>query len=449
MRCLRTQIPDVEGSTARQAAQMTHTVRRERSIPTRMNVNTRRRFGPLLLVVLLGLLATSLAGCGVCGLPLLGRLPSPTPTALREYVVITPTPLPPELVLEADAEEQLLINVYKRVNPAVVNIRVVKLVDSEGLHPEVPGFPDLPGLPEEFYQRGVGSGFVIDTVGHIVTNNHVVEQADEVQVTFHDGRMVRAEVVGTDPDSDLAVIRVDVPGTALHALELGNSDTLQIGQRAIALGNPFGLRGTLTTGIISALGRSLPLGRASAVLGARFSIPELIQTDAAINPGNSGGPLLDSQGRVIGVNTAYDPNVSGVGFAVPVNTVQRVVPKLIADGQYDYPWFGISGTDVSLDIVEEMDLPVQHGALVLQVTPEGPAARAGLRGSDTTVERKGQGLEIGGDVIIGIDGHKVQQFEDILVYILRYAEVGQEVKLTIIRGGREQSVKLTLGERPR
>jgi 2-alkenal reductase len=363
--------------------------------------------------------------------------------------VVTPTPLPLEVVREADAEELLLINTYKRVNPAVVNIRVVKLIDSEGLEmPEIPGHPDTPGEPEEFYQQGSGSGFVIDQDGHIVTNNHVVEGAEEVQVAFHDGTTVRAEVVGTDPDSDLAVIKVDVPVDALYPVELGDSDTLEIGQRAIALGNPFGLRGTLTTGIISALGRSLPLGRASAVIGARFSIPELIQTDAAINPGNSGGPLLDSQGRVIGVNTAYDPDASGVGFAVPVNTVRRVVPRLITDGRYAYPWLGISGTDLSLDMVEAMDLPVQRGAIVLEVTQGSPADDAGLRGSSGTVRKTGRELRVGGDVVIAIDGQQVQQFEDILVYILRHTEVGQEVEVTIIRDGREQSAQVKLGERP-
>jgi len=412
-----------------------------------MNVKKLSAIVPVLVGVLLGMLTLSLTGCSVCGLPPFGRWTPPTPAPVREYIVVTPTPLPLEIIQEADAEEQLLINIYKRTNPAVVNIRVIKRIDSEGL-PGIPGFPSIPQGPEEFYQQGVGSGFVIDNEGHIVTNNHVVESAEEVQVTFHDGTMVHAKVVGTDPDSDLAVIKVDMPVDTLYPVELGDSDTLEIGQRAIALGNPFGLRGTLTTGIISALGRSLPLGRASAVIGARFSIPELIQTDAAINPGNSGGPLLDSQGRVIGVNTAYDPNVAGVGFAVPVNTVKRVVPKLIKDGRYAYPWLGISGTDLSLDIVEEMDLPVQRGAIVLEVTPDSPADHAGLQGSNKTVKKKGRELRVGGDVIIAIDGQKVQQFEDILVYILRHTEVGQEVKLTIIRNGREQSIGVRLGERP-
>jgi len=321
---------------------------------------------------------------------------------------------------------------------------VTTLVDMGELFP---GLPDTQSTPEQ-YQQGTGSGFVLDKAGHIITNNHVVADAEEVQVMFSDGTSVRARVIGTDPDSDLAVIKVDVPSSELYPLVLGDSDSLEIGQRAIVVGNPYGLRGTLTVGIISALGRSLPLGRESEVLGSRFTIPELIQTDAAINPGNSGGPLLDSQGQVIGVNTAYDPDASGVGFAVPVNTVKRVVPRLIADGRYTYPWLGISGRDLSLDLVEAMNLPVQRGAIVISVTPDGPADKAGLRGSGETVEKSGLELQIGGDVIVAIDGQPVLQFEDILVYIIRSTEVGQEVTLTIIRDRREQSVKVKLGERP-
>lgn len=411
-----------------------------------MSTNVKR----LGTIFVLALLTVSLLGCTLCGLPFMGRktqatrMITPTPVA-----VATPTPLPLAVVRQADAEELLLINIYKRVNPAVVNIRVVKRVDSRSLGlPDLPGIPNLPPNGNDLFQEGVGSGFVFDKEGHIVTNNHVVEGAEEMQVTFADGSIVRATLVGADPDSDLAVIKVDVDPALLSPVELGDSDSLEVGQRAIALGNPFGLRGTLTTGIISALGRSLPLGRTSAAVGARFTIPELIQTDAAINPGNSGGPLLDSQGRVIGVNTAYEANAAGVGFAVPVNAVKRVVPKLIKDGHYTYPWLGISGTDLSLDIVEAMNLPVQRGAIVSEVTPGSPADKAGLRGSNRTVKKAGRELKVGGDVIIAIDGQKVEQFEDILVYILRHAEVGQEVHLTIIRDGRQQTVTVKLGERP-
>jgi 2-alkenal reductase len=398
-------------------------------------------------ILLLALLALALTSC-LCCLPTARRVvpavSEPTPAVQeREQAIATPTALPPQVIREADAEEQLLINIYKRVNPGVVHVRVVTPVDTGDL----PQLPNLPNSPQE-YQEGTGSGFVMDKDGHIVTNNHVVADAEEVQVTFADGTSVWARVIGTDPDSDLAVLKVDISASALYPVALGDSDRLEVGQRAIAIGNPYGLRGTLTTGIISALGRSLPLGRESEVLGGRFTIPELIQTDAAINPGNSGGPLLDSQGEVIGVNMAYDPSASSIGFAVPVNTVKRVIPKLITDGRYAYPWLGISGTDLSLDLVEAMNLPVQRGAIISSVTPDSPADKAGLRGSSKTVEKSGLELHIGGDVIIAIDGEPVRQFEDILVYILRNTEVGQEVTLTIVRDGREQSVKVKLGERP-
>ena len=397
-------------------------------------------------VLLMALLALALTGC-LCCLPT-GRRVAPTvvsPTA--EYrapaaqAQATPTALPPAVVREADAEELLLINIYKRVNPSVVHIRVITPLTSDEM-------PQVPGESEDFYQQGTGSGFVLDLEGHIVTNNHVVAGSEEVQVTFADGTSVAARVIGTDPDSDLAVIQVDVAASRLYPVVLGDSDALEIGQRAIAIGNPYGLRGTLTTGIVSALGRSLPLGRLSETIGTRFTIPELIQTDAAINPGNSGGPLLDSQGRVIGVNTAYDPGAFGVGFAVPVNAVRRVVPSLIKEGHFPYPWLGISGTDLSLDYVQEMKLPVQRGAIVLSVIFGSPADKAGLRGSSTTVKKAGRELDIGGDVIIAIDSEPVDEFEDVLVYILRRTEVGQEVKLTIIRDGREQTVRVQLAERP-
>ncbi len=394
------------------------------------------------LIVVLSLLALSAVGCCACGLwPAARQTRTPVPAV----AAVTPTPYMPQIVGQADVEEPLLIAIYKRVNPAVVNIRVIQRVDGSGL-----GLPDVPGMQDDTdqFQQGVGSGFVMDNDGHIITNNHVVENAEDVQVTFADGTIVRATVIGTDPDSDLAVIHVDPSQSPLIPVELGDSDRVQVGQRALALGNPFGLRGTLTTGIVSALGRSLALGRVSAAIGGRFTIPELIQTDAAINPGNSGGPLLDSQGRVIGVTTAYEANASGVGFAVPVNTVRRVVPELIKSGHYAYPWLGISGTDLSLDLIEAMNLPVRRGAVVTEVTPDSPAAKAGLRGNDETVDRSGRKIEVGGDVVTAIDAQTVERFDDILVYILRHAEVGQTVTLTIVRDGRQQTVQVKLVERP-
>jgi len=405
-----------------------------------------RRFGLLLIVALVAL---STVGCGLCGLLASRSFLAPGPTAptsgpATEIVIATPTPLPPEFHARFGAEEELLVNLYKRVNPAVVNIRVVKLVDTE----------DMPlwSEDEELYQQGQGSGFVLDGDGHIVTNNHVVSDAEEVEVIFHDGSVALARVVGTDPDSDLAVVKVDVQRHLLTAVELGDSDDLEVGQTAIAIGNPFGLNGTLTVGIISALGRTLPLGRISEQVGGRFSIPEIIQTDAAINPGNSGGPLLNSQGAVIGINTAINSGLgasSGVGFAVPVNTIRQVIPGLIADGYYAYPWLGVTGRDLDSILVDAMQLPVERGAVIMAVTPGGPADSAGLRAGSDEYETKYGTLIIGGDVIIGVDDTPVLDFDDLLGYLIRETRPGQRIRLTIVRDGEERTVGVTLGERPR
>jgi len=349
-----------------------------------------------------------------------------------------PTALPPDAIAEADAEELLLINLYERVNPAVVNI-VITVADEEN---------EL-GPQQLFPAQGQGSGFVYDTEGHIVTNNHVVAEADKVEVTFYDGSIVEAEVVGSDPDSDLAVVQVDIAPESLRPIEWGNSDLLRVGQRAVAIGNPFGLEGTLTSGIISALGRSLPTEQGA------FRIPEIIQTDAAINPGNSGGPLLNSQGQVIGINTAIVPNRSafgersflGVGFAVPANLVKRVSPSLIEFGEYRHPWIGFSGNSVTTEIAAEMELPEVAGALVAEVISGSPADKAGLRGG--TREVIGINTLLGGDVIIGIDDEPVREFDDLLSFLSRKGEVGKEVTLTIIRDGKQQTLPLTLDARPK
>jgi S1-C subfamily serine protease len=344
-----------------------------------------------------------------------------------------PTRVPESLIIDADAEEQLLVNIYERVNPAVVNIDIA-----------VRALDDLSGV-------GSGSGFVIDKQGHIVTNNHVVEDADQMRVTFADGIVAEAQLVARDEDSDLAVIKVDVDPDRLVPLELGNSSSLRVGQRVIAIGNPWDLGGTMTVGIVSALGRSLP-GRITADLGF-YSIPDLIQTDAAINPGNSGGPLLDSRGRVVGVNTAIrseDRSNSGVGFAVPVDIVKRVVPALIDEGRYRYPYLGITanGNVTVAELSTELDLPVQHGVLISEVSSGQPAARAGLRGGTDEYNFLGQRVTIGGDIILAIDGYELRDFDDLIAYLVRETSVGQEVVLTILRDGETLQVSLTLGERP-
>jgi S1-C subfamily serine protease len=326
-------------------------------------------------------------------------------------------PTPP---VEADAEEQLFIELYERVSPSVVHIAVTTA--SGG---------------------GTGSGFVWDAEGHIVTNNHVVENARRILVAFADDTTVEAQLVGADADSDLAVIRVDVPAALLKPVELGDSATLRVGQRAVAIGNPFGLEQTMTTGIVSALGRVVQQD-------SGFSLPQLIQTDAAINPGNSGGPLLDSRGWVIGVTTliySQSGSNSGVGFAVPVNTVKRVVPSLIEIGRYADPWLGITGTSVTPLLSEALDLSVEQGVLVQAVVKDGPADEAGLQGGSRQVRYEGDLLAAGGDIITAIDSVQVQDMDDLIVY-LAGTSVGQKVELTILRGGEERVIDVTLEERP-
>ncbi len=351
---------------------------------------------------------------------------SPTPIV----VVVTPTAIPPGVLDEASAEDLLLINLYERVNPCVVNIEIL--------------MSSAYSMGGDFYAEGEGSGFIFDEEGRIVTNNHVVEGAEEVQVTLYDGTMAEARVLGTDPDSDLAVIEVDLPAELLHPVQLGDSDELRVGQRVIAIGNPYGLAGTMTTGIVSALGRTLPAE-------SQFSIPNVIQTDAAINPGNSGGPLLDSEGQLVGVNTAISTTTggnTGVGFAVPVNLLRRVVPALISNGRYDHPQVGIRGMTITPLLVKELSLPVQSGILVSEATADGPADKAGVRGGTREVSIRGNQVRTGGDIIVSIDGHDVEQFEDLLSYIVMEAEIGQEVALGIVRDGEERIIKVTLGARP-
>jgi S1-C subfamily serine protease len=305
-----------------------------------------------------------------------------------------PPPAPLDITISVDEEEQLIADIFRQVSPSVVHIQVVQRLvvvvpDISDWSEMLPLPPDFPGAQEfqeggEAYQRGEGSGLMLDKEGHIVTNYHVVMDAEKVEVIFLDGTVARAKVVGSDPDSDLAVLQVDVDLGLRHPATLADSDELLVGQRAIAVGCPFGQEWTVTAGIISALGRTLPSGN------SQYSIPEMIQTDAAINPGNSGGPLLNAQGEVIGVNTqilSRSGSWAGVGFAVPSNIVRQVVPVLIEEGEYVYPWLGLQGTDLSLALIEAIDLPTgTRGALVRQVSVGGPAEKVGLRGSDETVE---------------------------------------------------------------
>jgi len=397
------------------------------------------------LLLIVALLATT--GCAL--LPLgaaLERL-----EGRRGAATVTPVPAQaavqtPALPLSGDEAGEDLAALYERVIPAVVSIRVIR--PTEGLLPVQP-------LPEgnEEYTQGQGSGFVVDAAERlVVTNNHVIEDAELIEVLLHDGTVLRGELLGRDPDADLAVVRLAEGEGSLREVLLGDSRNLRVGQRAIAIGNPFGWRGTMTVGIISGLGRTLNLGHSSGeVGGARFSIPQMIQTDAAINYGNSGGPLLDAAGRVIGVNTAMNSVTGlsgGVGFAVPIHTVERVLPALVAEGRYAYPWLGVTGTDVQPVHVAAMDLPVERGAMVTDVVPDGPAGRAGLRGADRAVDYYGTPVRVGGDVIVAVEDAPVRQFDDLLVYLVENASPGDRVTLTLIRDGEERTVRVTLGERP-
>jgi 2-alkenal reductase len=311
----------------------------------------------------------------------------------------------------------------------------------------IPGLPDFvwPQQRQDYYQRGAGSGFVWDEMGHIVTNYHVVEDAEKVEVTFLDGATYLAEVLGTDPDADLAVLAVDRPADLLCPAALGDSGAVFVGERAIAIGNPFGQEWTLTAGVVSALGRTLPSGT------SQFSIPEMIQTDAAINPGNSGGPLLDREGKVIGVNTLLISQAqvsAGVGFAIPVDIVKQIVPVLIQEGCYAYSWLGITGRELDRDTAIVMDLPPnQCGALIVEVTSGGPADRAALRGSEQTVTLDGAEVRFGGDVIVAVDGEPVRAMDDLIVYLVKRTRPGQKITLTLLHEGEECEIEVTLDKR--
>ena len=344
------------------------------------------------------------------------------------------------------AQEQVMINIYQNLLPSVVHIRVSSRLDTGLISPSIPRLP-LPQDPRDFFQQGEGSGFVWDDDGHIVTNNHVIQGAERVTVTFADRVEIEAKVIGTDPDSDLAVLELEEPKEGSRPAPLGDSDSLQVGQVAVAIGNPFGQQFTMTSGIISALGRTISSSNSV------FSIPEVIQTDAPINPGNSGGPLLDRAGRVIGVNTQIISRSgvsSGVGFSVPINIAKRVIPALIEDGQYEYSWLGITGSSLRAEVAAHMDLPKNTGgALIIQVSGDSPAEKAGLEGSDETFTIDGAEFPSGGDVIVGIDGTTINQMGDLIAYLVSKTRPGDNVVMEVIRDGQGRIVlEVTLGKRP-
>ncbi len=349
----------------------------------------------------------------------------PSPTAIVPPNNSDNTLQSNQTTVEGLGLEQRLVELYQRVNPSVVHILVYS------------------GRNDAF-PLGSGSGFVFDTDGRIVTNNHVVEDGNEFEVVFADGTRLWADVLGTDVDSDLAVIQLESVPTNLTPVGLGNSDQVRVGQFVIAIGNPFGEQGSMSLGIISGLDRSLESQRQLDNQGGRYSLPQVIQTDAPINPGNSGGPLLNLEGEVIGVNSAIRTTTgvnSGVGFSIPVNAVRRVVPKLIEEGRYIYAYMGVQIQSLNLNIQENLDLALSKGAYVTGVTADGPADDAGLIPAQGNDGR-------GGDLIVAIDGSPVQDTEELISYLVFNAEVGQTVELTVVRDGETISLPLTLGARP-
>jgi S1-C subfamily serine protease len=359
-----------------------------------------------------------------------GALPaaSVTPVALLSEPVQSSLPV----AANTTQDQELLMALFQHVNPGVVAIKTVG------------------------EQAGsLGSGFVYDTQGHIVTNYHVVEGSKQVEVDFTSGFKTYGTIIGTDLDSDLAVVKVDAPAEELHPLTLGDSDALRVGQTVIAIGNPFGLDSTMTTGIVSALGRTLDSMRASSG-GGFFTAGDIIQTDAAINPGNSGGPLFNLSGEVIGINrairtvnstTSGEPLNSGIGFAVSSNIVKRVVPVLIDTGRYDYPYLGISSLpELSLPVIEALGLKSFNGAYVTSVVKGSPADKAGVKAGDQPTSI--QNVLAGGDLITAIDGHPIKIFDDLLRYLITHKSPGDKVTLTVLRGDQSVDIVVTLAKRP-
>jgi len=370
----------------------------------------------------ISILVISMLACQVTGINV-PALPQPTP-------VVRIDATPPALPTAADPAEagSTLEALYQQVLPGVVAIRT---------------------------GNSLGSGFVYDSEGHVVTNQHVVEGASDVEISFSSGFIAQGTVVGSDVDADIAVIKVDAPAGQIHPLAIGDSNTLNVGEQVVAIGNPFGLSGTMTLGIVSGLGRT-QFAHASPE-GGFFSTADIIQTDAAINPGNSGGPLFNLQGEVVGVNQSIRTETfngatgnavnSGVGFSISINLVKRIVPYLIRDGSYEYPYLGItSSSNLGLAEIEALGLNTYTGAYVLDVAPGGPADQAGIRGG--TESTNIEGLRAGGDVITAIDGQPVNTFDDLLGYLTTNKAPGETVVLTLLRAGQPMDVTVTLSKRP-
>ena len=414
--------------------------------PARLGRLVRTR-AAVLILAMFGLLLVACTGTAATDQP--GTDPANAPVSQ----VIPDAFMDVDALAIVAAQEQVLIGIHDRLLPSVVEIRAIKQLDlgeERPRLPSIPGFPEdrFPNMPDGLFERSGGSGFVWDDQGHIVTNHHVVVGADRLIVRFSDGTERPAELLGTDPDSDLAVLKLeDTDGLTLPSAPLGDSAAVKAGQLAVAIGSPFGQEFTITSGIVSAIGRTIRSGN------SQFSIPEVIQTDAPINPGNSGGPLLDRNGHVIGVNTqiiSRSGASSGIGFAVPINTAKRVIPELIENGQYRYAWLGISGTSLTPDVAELMDLPRDtRGTLVIDVTKDGPAEAAGLQGSDRSQQVEGVDLRLGGDIIVGVDGTSIQSIDDLIGYLVDNTRPEDESTLEVIRAeGDRVNIQVVLDQRP-
>jgi len=329
-------------------------------------------------------------------------------------------------VLSSSKSSLTLVELFEKSEESVVKIKVERIGSATDT-------------------GGLGSGFVYDNLGHIITNAHVVDGANKTTVTFLDGSQYSAEIIGEDRFTDIAVIKVSEKPRLLHPLQIGDSSLLQVGEQVAAIGNPFGLSGSMTSGIVSQMGRLM------AAPDTAFSIPDVIQTDAAINPGNSGGPLLNMKGQVIGINTAIlsgTGEFAGVGFAIPSNTISKIVPALIEDGKYHHPWIGITGQDIDPDLAQALGLEQTKGFMIITVVDGSPADKAGLKGRTITLETGGKAYPAGGDIIISVDDKEVRKISDILIHLQREKSVGDTMVLGVLRDGEFLHITLELVERP-